>query len=431
MKKQLLKSFTAFLIGVSFSYSCFSDTTAIVVHGLEETSLSETDIDLSGTLNLDITSPDSIMPDSGISLEYNEDSYNYYDQLNANNKRAYDEMTVWLDPQKTCSEVSISLAEPIEFTVSTIDTSKWDDETDEAFWSLISDALYDAINALTFDRPDFFWLDTAKIGVGVGEVQYKRNIFTRKYTMVVSSISVIGAIHEELGSADDVEVEIEAMKDAAADFAVTGDDRFEKLKYIHDKIGKTAVYNESGTFAHISYGAFFEPYEIVCEGYSKAVKLLCDMEGIPCVIVPGNVDTTLKIGHAWNYVQMEDGKWYGLDVTWDDLDSVITPVKYQYFLKGSESFNKNHTNDSTYSCRFEYPELSKSDYVYNQGSTELVVLPGDFNNDGILSSADYILLMKKLVKLEEINDADVNHDLDGNGIINIFDAIFLKRYIRG
>ncbi len=48
----------------------------------------------------------------------------------------------------------------------------------------------------------------------------------------------------------------------------------------------------------------------VCDGYSKAFKVLCDRAEIPCVRVFGG-------NHAWNYVELEE-EWYAIDVTWND-----------------------------------------------------------------------------------------------------------------
>ena len=58
----------------------------------------------------------------------------------------------------------------------------------------------------------------------------------------------------------------------------------------------------------------------VCEGYARAFKVLCDEAGIPCVLVDGKAinSTNRPEAHMWNYVQMEDGKWYAVDVTWND-----------------------------------------------------------------------------------------------------------------
>ena len=58
-----------------------------------------------------------------------------------------------------------------------------------------------------------------------------------------------------------------------------------------------------------------------CGGFANAFKVLCDALGIPCVHVRydhGDVvqsDGTRGRAHSWNYVQMEDGKWYVVDAT--------------------------------------------------------------------------------------------------------------------
>lgn len=59
----------------------------------------------------------------------------------------------------------------------------------------------------------------------------------------------------------------------------------------------------------------------VCEGYARAFKVLCDRSNIPCVLVDGNAkssSTSAGEGHMWNYVQIENGKWYAVDATWND-----------------------------------------------------------------------------------------------------------------
>ena len=48
----------------------------------------------------------------------------------------------------------------------------------------------------------------------------------------------------------------------------------------------------------------------VCEGYSRALKCLCDHEGIGCVLVR-------SASHMWNYVCI-GSSWYGVDSTWND-----------------------------------------------------------------------------------------------------------------
>ena len=74
----------------------------------------------------------------------------------------------------------------------------------------------------------------------------------------------------------------------------------------------------------------------VCEGYAKTLKVLCDAFDIPCVLVSGKAkdneypeDPSKEEPHMWNYVQMEDGKWYLVDATWNDQENKIYDT---YFL---------------------------------------------------------------------------------------------------
>jgi hypothetical protein len=61
--------------------------------------------------------------------------------------------------------------------------------------------------------------------------------------------------------------------------------------------------------------------------------------GIPCMIITGvGVTTNGTEAHAWNAVRMEDGKWYCVDVTWDDQASKIY---YDFFLVGGTTVPKH------------------------------------------------------------------------------------------
>lgn len=66
----------------------------------------------------------------------------------------------------------------------------------------------------------------------------------------------------------------------------------------------------------------------VCEGYSRAMQLLCQKAGIGCVVVDGE---THAGPHMWNYVRI-GSNWYGLDITWNDSGD-----NEQYLLVGSDT----------------------------------------------------------------------------------------------
>ena len=49
----------------------------------------------------------------------------------------------------------------------------------------------------------------------------------------------------------------------------------------------------------------------VCAGYSRLMSVLMNGSGVPTSVLTGN-------NHAWNTVRFGDGKYYGVDVTWND-----------------------------------------------------------------------------------------------------------------
>ncbi len=57
----------------------------------------------------------------------------------------------------------------------------------------------------------------------------------------------------------------------------------------------------------------------VCDGFSKAYSLLCNMEGIECIRITGMAGGA----HAWNKVKV-DGNFYLVDITWTEIKAQIT-----------------------------------------------------------------------------------------------------------
>ena len=81
----------------------------------------------------------------------------------------------------------------------------------------------------------------------------------------------------------------------------------------------------------------------VCEAYARSFKVLCEASGIPCVLVDGFAfNGSANENHMWNYAQAEDGKWYAVDVTWNDplagANGAISGYENEtYFLIGADT----------------------------------------------------------------------------------------------
>lgn len=475
MKKFTVSFLTAFLIVLISVLSCFSVyAEEIVIDGEQTASIPADEF-------WDWSNDGSLS--TGYSLQSNENSFLFYDQLDANNKAAYNVMKAWLNPRT--DTLTITLPEPVSHETDSLDMSSWSDEQSTEFWDIVLSCIKDGKNALTLDYPELFWFDENTVAVSISystSYNFRKKIYTIKVNKVYVTASVCD-IYEDTQKAME---NIELLKSSIENLEVEGDDYYTKVKFIHDYVAKKVKYNLQAPYKDTALGVFIEPFEVVCEGYSESVKLLCDKENIPCISVIGNVNMSKKTAHMWNYIQMEDGKWYGLDCTWDDLDNETNPVKYQYFLTGSASFLTGHTPDNEYiTPNFIYPELSETDYVYNSGSpvvttttsvttvqittttttaatsaattdshtssnttadtaavtttssstsaTEppviVTVIKGDFNENGKLDIGDAVLLQKKLIRLEEIKKSDFKYELNGDNVINVWDFIIIRRLL--
>ena len=241
---------------------------------------------------------------------------------------------------------------------------------DPAGETTLSNALDGAVNALILDNPEVFYIDITKMYL---LTNISTTFFSTTYNV---SIGANGGNYLEDGfsSAQDVNNivnNVESIKNQIISQA--NGNTVEQIKIVHDYLVDTVEYDKTnGSSIYDTQGALINK-KAVCEGYAKAFKYILDELGIPCIIVCGT--GTNKSGvtesHAWNYVQI-DGKWYAMDVTWDDpiitgdSTNVEIPeeVRYGYFLKGSTDFFTNHVEDEKLlgDVSLEYPKLNETNY---------------------------------------------------------------------
>lgn len=106
----------------------------------------------------------------------------------------------------------------------------------------------------------------------------------------------------------------------------------EKEKFIHDRLAELVVYNSNAPINQVAYSAI-ENGQSVCAGYARAFQYLMQELGIPCFYCTGYAGES----HAWNIILL-DGKYYNVDVTWDDTN----PLTYNYFNKTDAEFSDTH-----------------------------------------------------------------------------------------
>lgn len=125
--------------------------------------------------------------------------------------------------------------------------------------------------------------------------------------------------------------------------AAKGLDEAGKLQYVHDFICKNVRYDKlKKAYSHEIIGPLTQGVS-VCEGIAKAVKILCDRLGIPCLIAlsDANPDKGIKYRHTWNLVRL--GKtWYHLDATFDDSLGSPEEIRYDYYLRSDAQIFRDH-----------------------------------------------------------------------------------------
>ncbi len=117
----------------------------------------------------------------------------------------------------------------------------------------------------------------------------------------------------------------------------------EKEQFVHDFICENVRYDKlKKAYSHEIIGPLGQGVG-VCEGIAKAVKILCDALGIWCMIAvsEANPEKNIKYRHAWNIVRI-GGKYYHLDVTFDNSLSSEHGIRYDYFNLSDAQIFRDH-----------------------------------------------------------------------------------------
>ena len=317
--------------------------------------------------DLELSYPD--LPD--VASNFADGTYNYSQFLDDNNKLVYNALKP-LVSEPSLTPITVKLKNPVSITLSTLPSSPDISEEElEAYQNALFGSCKPGIDSLTFDYPELCWLDVTKIAVRPGNDTYiSRSARKGTYTIKIYSVVVTPDYYDGFSNFDVIDDYLSELYEVVDDFKIEGDTRYEQIKSIHDQIALNTFYDLEAKFRGSALGALVEP-GVVCEGYAKAFKIICDSVNIPCVVVFGNYDPLEDAAHMWNYLQMDDGKWYAIDVTWDDLDGENgQEIKYDYFIRGSKRFNTNHTAESDYNITYlTYPEISESDYKFTPSAT--------------------------------------------------------------
>ena len=334
--------------------------------------------------------------DSGISLfslDYYTDSYGA--QLDGNAKALYDLLVqnYVVDYSQYLDSVDFLFEFPDTITFEAVVEDGSFQRKGESYVQATDDvktAIQAASDAFSYDYPQAFWFRGSNYGYRVSCVRDGssstgyRGTF-KNFTFKPANREISENAHTRMGDFMD------GVQSAVAELneQTLGMDMEQKIKRIHDYICQRVTYrNDNTLWVHSAASLFLDADPaFVCEGYAKSMKIFCYYMGINCACVSGTARGTSSGtpgAHMWNYVQMDDGNWYLVDATWDDVG---TPPSSRYLLVGRSTKGQyitigeervEYTSFSTTSAEtagpvFILPVLAEESYADNKGKNEPTV----------------------------------------------------------
>lgn len=346
----------------------------------------------------------------------NASAYRYYDQLSLAEKQIYDGI-VSAKAGMNSSDGNFS------FTITDLKTFDQNKSLIRAFAAVIDDV------------PELYWLLATPYDVYGEETVKGKLTISFEFVVKVTPYSSFAELKNEYNE----------TLNAAKNFPISGTTRYEKLRSIAETLCDIAEYakvkgNETASNSKIFFpsSCLLSPYKTVCDGYAKAFKMICDANNIPSLVVCGYTGKGYREGHAWNYVLMENNRWYAVDITWmDNDDSDIYDFKNNFLVgsdticKDNQSFSAMHNpvGDRFIGIYLKYPVLSEEAYDPADAASLLL---GDVNLDGKITIVDarYVLQHVASIKTldaEQLRSADTNQD----GKISIIDAKKILQAVAG
>ena len=187
------------------------------------------------------------------------------------------------------------------------------------------------------DHPEIFYADGYEVTTYRLGTEIRRITFTGTWTLESDEI---------LSRRTQLEAAAALWLEGLPD----GTDDFEKAKYIYDALILRTEY-EQGSADSQNICSVLLNQRSVCQGYAKTFQYLCQLAGIPAMLVTGEVNGE---GHAWNIVFL-DGDWYYIDPTWGDASyqreegeetpTLTETVNYDYFCVTTQEIERTHSMD--------------------------------------------------------------------------------------
>ena len=188
------------------------------------------------------------------------------------------------------------------------------------------------------DHPEIFYADGYEVTTYRLGTELRRITFTGTWTLESDEVLSRRAQLEAAAA-----LWLEGLPD--------GTDDFEKAKYIYDALILRTEY-EQGSADSQTICSVLLNQRSVCQGYAKTFQYLCQLAGIPAMLVTGDVNGE---GHCLEYRFASTGTGITSIRTWGDASyqreegeetpALTETVNYDYFCVTTQEIERTHSMD--------------------------------------------------------------------------------------
>jgi len=190
---------------------------------------------------------------------------------------------------------SLSFAEKWEYKRITQEVEKSDTFKIEMRYGLHEDDYAYLFDILVNEDARYFYISSMRYLVN-------GNTLSVEYYLILDEETIAEYTEQLNETVEKIVAETAGLSESA---------RFERyFEYV-----SSAEYKRSGGITATAAGCLVEK-RANCQGYAKAMRLLCVRSGIPCVLVSGSHGS---VAHMWNQVCIEN-VWYYCDATDGDTE---------------------------------------------------------------------------------------------------------------
>ncbi len=242
-----------------------------------------------------------------------------------------------------------------------------------------------AYTAMLCDHAEIFWMPITYL---VGEIKSFGKTYATvafEYENETNKVSYKVSREERDSMRKELEEQVKSIVSKTSEF---GSD-YEKELFFNDYICANTEYDTDARLNDTSYGCLVLK-RALCEGYSRAFKLLCNESDIACDLVIGVAEGE---GHMWNVANI-DGTLSYVDVTWNDGQEGL---EHCYFNITEQQLSEDHTVASVFS-ELKYEELQNGT-AFNFLKRECTYTGNSYyNKSGLILGYDYAKTAAKAIK---------------------------------